>query len=215
MQQLIREKKYKARDPYDTIDSIRQILRKNHIYVSDKNSKESGTTLFSSRVKIDEGLMGDLEIGSNGKGLSAKYSLASAYSEFMERLQNGVLIEQLKFATNEYMDFQKVGGSYRERITRENLGIDFINAQPITFFYAARNAGILALCLFGLFTRDSKVLLSMLVLRFVVELLDLVATLIFGVGGYNPFVLTATWIIIFLAPEFWAAYMLYKRNFAQ
>ncbi len=96
-----------------------------------------------------------------------------------------------------------------------NLGIDFANAQPITFFYAARNAGILALCLFGLFTRDSKVLLSMLVLRFVVELLDLVATLKFGIGGMNPMIMAATWLIVFLIPEFWAAITLYKKDFAR
>lgn len=96
-----------------------------------------------------------------------------------------------------------------------NLGIDFSNAQPISYFYAARNAGILALCLFGLFTQDSKVLLSMLVLRFVVELLDLVATLKFGIGGFNPIVLTITWIIFFLIPEFWAAFTLYKKDFAK
>lgn len=93
-----------------------------------------------------------------------------------------------------------------------NLGIDFANAQPVTFFYAARNAGILALCLFGLITRDSKVLLSMLVLRFVVEFLDLIATLKFGIGGFNPIVLTVTWVVIFLVPEFWAAFTLYKKG---
>ncbi|MFZ5881088.1 MAG: hypothetical protein ACOY0R_17100 [Chloroflexota bacterium] len=96
-----------------------------------------------------------------------------------------------------------------------NLGIDFANAQPISYFYAARNAGILVLCLFGLFTRDSKVLLSMLVLRFVVELLDLVATLKFGIGGMNPMVMAVTWLIVFLIPEFWAAFTLYKKEFAK
>ena len=96
-----------------------------------------------------------------------------------------------------------------------DLGIDFANAQPITFFYAARNAGVLVLCLFGLFTKDSKVLLSMFVLRFVVELLDLVATLKFGIGGFNPIVLVATWIVVFLVPEFGAAVTLYKKEFVK
>lgn len=95
-----------------------------------------------------------------------------------------------------------------------DMGIDFANAQPITFFYAARNAGVLVLCLFGLFTRDSKVLLSMFVLRFVVELLDLVATLKFGIGGFNPIVLSVTWAVVFLIPEFWAAFTLHKKGFA-
>lgn len=96
-----------------------------------------------------------------------------------------------------------------------NLGIDFDNAQPISFFYAARNVGILVLCLFGLFTRDSKILLSMLVLRFIVELLDLVATLKFGIGGMNPIIMATTWLIVFLIPEFWAAFTLYKKDFAK
>ena len=96
-----------------------------------------------------------------------------------------------------------------------NLGIDFANAQPISFFYAARNVGILILCLFGLLTRDSKVLLSMLVLRFTVELLDLVATLKFGIGGMNPIIMAATWLIVFLIPEFWAAFTLYKKDFVK
>lgn len=94
-----------------------------------------------------------------------------------------------------------------------NLGIDFAQAEPISYFYAARNAGVLVLCLFGLFTKDAKVLLSMFVLRFVVELLDLVATLKFGIGGFHPFVMAVTWLIVFLVPEFWAAFTLYKKEF--
>ena len=105
-------------------------------------------------------------------------------------------------------------GYFAPQYIFSNLGIDFANAQAISYFYAARNAGVLALCLFGLFTRDAKILLSMLVLRFVVELLDLIATLKFGVGGFNPIVLTLTWFIFFLIPEFWAAFKLYKKEFA-
>lgn len=105
-------------------------------------------------------------------------------------------------------------GYFAPQYIFSNLGIDFANAQPISYFYAARNAGILVLCLFGLFTQDSKVLLSMLILRFVVELLDLVATLKFGIGGMNPMVMAVTWLIVFLIPEFWAAFTLYKKDFA-
>ncbi len=96
-----------------------------------------------------------------------------------------------------------------------NLGIDFASAQPITFFYATRNVGIFILCLFGLFTQDAKVLLSMLILRFVVEVLDWVFTLKFGIGGFHPVVLSATWFIVFLIPEFWAALTLYKKAFSR
>lgn len=102
-------------------------------------------------------------------------------------------------------------GYFAPQFIFPNLGIDFAVAQPISYFYAARNAGILILCLFGLISRDSKALLSMFVLRFVVETLDLVATLKFGIGGFNPILLTATWVIIFLVPEFWAVFSLYKK----
>lgn len=107
-----------------------------------------------------------------------------------------------------------VMGYFMPQFVFVGTGIDFANAQPITFFYATRNVGIFVLCLFGLLTKDSKALFSMLLLRFVVELLDLIFTLKFGIGGINSFVLSATWITVFLIPEFWAAYTLYKREFA-
>jgi hypothetical protein len=93
-----------------------------------------------------------------------------------------------------------------------NLGIDFAQAQPITYFYAARNVGILVLCLYGLFTRERKILLSMFVLRLVVELLDLIATLKFGIGGMNPIVMAVVWVVVFLIPEFLAAKQLSQNE---
>lgn len=41
----------------------------------------------------------DLDIGTNGKGGSYQYALASGYAEFMERLQNGILFRGYKNAT--------------------------------------------------------------------------------------------------------------------
>lgn len=106
-------------------------------------------------------------------------------------------------------------GYFAPQMIFANLGIDFAQAQPVTFFYATRNAGILVLCLFALSARDGKVLFSMLLLRFVVELLDLIATVKFGIGGFNPYVAILTWLIVFLIPEFWAAFTLYKQNFSR
>lgn len=95
-----------------------------------------------------------------------------------------------------------------------NTGISFGSIQPVTFFYATRNVGIFVLCLFGLITKDSKVV-SMLLMRFVVEFLDLVFTIKFGIGGFNPFVVAVVWTIVFLIPEFLGAYTLYKKDFAK
>lgn len=96
-----------------------------------------------------------------------------------------------------------------------NTGIAFDNAQPITFFYATRNVGIFALGLFGLLKRDGKMLFSLLLLRFVVELLDMVFTLKFGIGGFPPAAVAVVWTVVFLIPEFAAAYTLYKREFTR
>jgi len=96
-----------------------------------------------------------------------------------------------------------------------NTGISFEDIQPVTFFYATRNVGIFILCLFGLIKRDPKVLFSVLLMRFVVELLDLVFTIKFGIGGFNPFIVAIVWIIVFLIPEFLGAYTLYKKEFAK
>lgn len=95
-----------------------------------------------------------------------------------------------------------------------NTGIAFDNAQPITFFYATRNMGIFVLGLFALLKRDGKMLFSLLLLRFVVELLDMIFTLKFGIGGFNPAVVSVVWTILFLVPEFAAAYTLYTKNFS-
>ncbi|MER2599909.1 MAG: hypothetical protein ABTQ73_10345 [Caldilineales bacterium] len=96
-----------------------------------------------------------------------------------------------------------------------NTGIAFDNAQPITFFYATRNMGIFALGLFALFKRDGKMLFSLLLLRFVVELLDMIFTLKFGIGGFNAAAVAIVWTVVFLIPEFAAAYTLYKREFTR
>jgi hypothetical protein len=96
-----------------------------------------------------------------------------------------------------------------------NTGISFDGIQPVTFFYATRNVGIFILCLFGLVTRDSKVVFSMLLMRFFVELLDLVFTIKFGIGGFNPFIVSIVWVVVFLVPEFLGAYTLYKKDFAK
>jgi hypothetical protein len=96
-----------------------------------------------------------------------------------------------------------------------NTGISFDGMQPVTFFYATRNVGIFVLCVFGLITRDSKVIFSMLLMRFVVELLDLIFTIKFGIGGFNPLVVAVVWTIVFLIPEFLGASTLYKKEFAK
>ena len=77
--------KYKDAAPIDTVQKIRNILMDLGILTTEHwmNSVEG---VFSLRVNI-----AGTQIGTNGKGTSEAYAMASAYAEFMERLQNHLL----------------------------------------------------------------------------------------------------------------------------
>lgn len=96
-----------------------------------------------------------------------------------------------------------------------NTGIIFDDIKPVTFFYATRNVGIFALCVAGLILRDVKVIFSILLLRFVVESLDLIFTVTFNIGGFNPYMVSVIWAMVFLIPEFLGTCILYKKGFAK
>lgn len=90
---LERKKAYKNTDPMTTVNRIRQILYKNNIFVIEVSQKiEPVTGVCSCRIILGDESVRSLNIGSNGKGMNAQYSLASAYAEFMERLQNGATL---------------------------------------------------------------------------------------------------------------------------
>lgn len=93
MHKLERYKPYKNSSPMATVQLIRNILADNDIFVIESaHKKEPVTGVCSCRIILgDEGLR-ELNIGSNGKGMDARYALASAYGEFMERLQNGATL---------------------------------------------------------------------------------------------------------------------------
>lgn len=113
-----RIKKYKAVKPEDTINFIRNILHDLGIFVFEEGIIINYQNLFSSRIRIGSDKIWDHNIGTNGKGMTIKYALASAYGEFMERLQNNLLFNSrsLFFATkyskkhfgftnNDFLDF--------------------------------------------------------------------------------------------------------------
>ncbi len=88
-----RLKEYKSSPPEETITKIRGILDSLGIFVFEEYTTVNHQNLFSSRIRIGNDKIWDLNIGTNGKGFSIKYSLASAYGEFIERLQNNLLFK--------------------------------------------------------------------------------------------------------------------------
>lgn len=82
------QRNYKACAPEKTINNIRNILNDLDIFMNE-DSYSHGNGLSNCRVGVNNDGLASLGIGTNGKGRSYEYSLASGYAEFMERIQNG------------------------------------------------------------------------------------------------------------------------------
>jgi ribosomal protein S12 methylthiotransferase accessory factor len=95
-----RIKPYKEQTPSTTIFNIRTILQEIGIFVTEKFKKNGD--FYSCRIEIANDGLEQYHIGTNGKGISLEYAFASAYAEFMERLQNNVLIGNTFFFSKYY-----------------------------------------------------------------------------------------------------------------
>jgi ribosomal protein S12 methylthiotransferase accessory factor len=82
--------KYKDAIPYDTIKGIRETLNRLGIDVYEQNWENVSSECFSVRLEID----GFPNAGTNGKGTTRSFALASAYGELMERIQNKKLFNK-------------------------------------------------------------------------------------------------------------------------
>lgn len=97
---------YKATPPENTIRLIRSILDKIGIKTAVKQFKYNNY-LYSCRVYITNGKLGQYNLGCNGKGLTKEYALASGYAELMERIQNHVIgYEGQKYAVELFQHHQ-------------------------------------------------------------------------------------------------------------
>jgi ribosomal protein S12 methylthiotransferase accessory factor len=83
--------KHKDASPIETIGRIRKILSDIGILTIEVDWKNSHDQYYSVRVITSFFGYG---VGTNGKGITTEYALASAYSEFMERLQNLLLFKR-------------------------------------------------------------------------------------------------------------------------
>lgn len=79
---------YKEDSPINTINRIRGILFRIGLLPIEKIWFNPKSGLFSVRLEIPTELG---QFGTNGKGKDFYYALASAYAEFIERIQNGFI----------------------------------------------------------------------------------------------------------------------------
>ena len=112
--------KYKSENPSKTISQIQNILRSLNIAVKVDVQSNFGYD-FSCRLSICNGGLEFFNLGSNGKGMSEEYALASAYAELLERLQNKALLkENIVYATRSFLRFHNY---------------EFINFPVLDFLY--------------------------------------------------------------------------------
>lgn len=110
--------KYKERAPYSTIKNIRDILFTNDLLFIENSWNCHHNNLWSVNLRHPS-----LPIFVNGKGVTVEYSLASAYGELMERLQN--------------LAFPSISQSYNDEV---ELPIKkLISDEPIIYKYILKN----------------------------------------------------------------------------
>lgn len=83
------QKAYKADTPEHTIERIRTIIQRIGLPVREE-SLGDGDMFCSCRISITRD--NDTSIGTNGKGMTTVFAKASGLAEFMERLQNRVIV---------------------------------------------------------------------------------------------------------------------------
>ena len=119
-------KQYKAVSPEETINRIRVILNNVGILLKESSCEKDG--LYACRLTINNDGMSALDIGTNGKGRSYEYALASGYAEFMERLQNGVVYNQtpLDFMVKNILETHDEASPMKRAIIDKNLQSNFV-----------------------------------------------------------------------------------------
>lgn len=114
--------KFKEVTPEITVKKIRDILKSMNIEVIEEFQAENEIDTYSLRIS----LKGASGIGANGKGTTKMYALASAYAEFLERLQNMRMspLTQLyriyKRKSSKFFAFEKEKILTGEELVKEN-----------------------------------------------------------------------------------------------
>lgn len=114
---------FKAKEisPIETINKIKNILKICNITVKETWYESNIKNIFSVRIEIE-----GINYGTNGKGSSREYALASAYGELMERIGNGAIFKMKeRQLTNTHFtyfpDEITVDANHLDRILKNNI----------------------------------------------------------------------------------------------
>lgn len=94
--------RFKDTTPEKTVARILEILKGLNIETEIRFINSNIENCYSARVTIK-----GTSVGTNGKGVTKEFARASAYAEFMERLQAGLLVNAVMFSSNMLMPIHK------------------------------------------------------------------------------------------------------------
>lgn len=120
-------KEYKDSLPQQTIGRIRAILGDIGILTMEEHTTHS--LFYSCRIIIANHQLEKLNIGTNGKGENFEYSLASGYAEFMERLQNHVLLNKRRYACRDFIASFHEESTYVKKLKEKKLIFDWVYGE--------------------------------------------------------------------------------------
>lgn len=133
-------KKHKDDAPLKTVEKIRNILIDLGIFTFERFWFNPIKNVYSVRVMTSE--FGN--VGTNGKGITQAYALASAYAEFMERLQTFSLIKkhfglmkevQIKYPDVELIDKCKISKPIIDILSGNNEFSELLEDKLVCFPY--------------------------------------------------------------------------------
>lgn len=118
---------YKSCPPEDTIHRIREILYELGFFITEESGYEQG--FFHSHIYISNEGLRPFSIMTNGKGTTAEYALASAYSEMMERLQNGYKFYGTRYATKKFISSLSTEYEYINTLKKSDCILDYASFE--------------------------------------------------------------------------------------
>ena len=113
---LIEKEFYKNCSPEETIHKIREILHRIGVFITENTGFSHG--FYHSHLCISNDGLQQFSLMTNGKGRSPEYALASAYSEMMERLQNGYKFYGTSFASKDFLSLMDGACEYITRMRK-------------------------------------------------------------------------------------------------
>jgi len=135
------DEKFKDEKPEITVQNIIQKLNSIGITLSEKWNDSKIENCKSLRVSAN-----GLEPGTNGKGVSENFARASAYGEFIERLQSGLFFYKYQSFENDESVFLHSFAPDKKYVTKQELLAEGEWMEPISKRYGITKEHIADQC---------------------------------------------------------------------